>query len=175
MATFQQGREELRRRITSLPGDCPGARSSSANGDIPEMRRVTVHNRDLFWSKYLEAAGIEPASERRSARTSTCVFGLLIVAPEAPAVRIPSGPSPKFRRDLGAVTRLAHRNSAPLPPDRRNDRERGYLSSQCQFSVGSWFLPGDLRVLGGSARSPRFTPPVETRRPRIDSEDWCAA
>ena len=60
-------------------------------GEAPPRRQV--HN--PFLKLDLEAAGIEPASEKRSISTSTCVFGRLILVPWAPADRILSGPASK--------------------------------------------------------------------------------
>ena len=51
-----------------------------------------------------------------------------------------SEPIPCAHRRLGKTASKAHLSRRPFPPGRRGQEERGYLSSQCQFSVGFCFV-----------------------------------
>ena len=101
--------------------------------------------------KVVEAAGIEPASESLLQRRLHAYPGC--GQEPAPEGAFPSfGPashqpgesrlgtyplcSPTAREDR----RQSPPRSTPFPPGRRGQEERGYLSSQCQFSVGFCFV-----------------------------------
>ena len=51
-----------------------------------------------------------------------------------------SEPIPCAHRRLGKTAGKARLGRRPFPPGRRGQEERGYLSSQCQFSVGFCFV-----------------------------------
>ena len=51
-----------------------------------------------------------------------------------------SEPIPDTHRRLGKTAGKARLGRRPFPPGRRGQEERGYLSSQCQFSVGFCFV-----------------------------------
>ena len=99
----------------------------------------------------VEAAGIEPASEsllqRRLHAYPGCgwepapggAFPSFSPAPHQPGEsRLRTYPlySPTAREDR----RQSPPSRRPFPPGRRGQEERGYLSSQCQFSVGFCFV-----------------------------------
>ena len=51
-----------------------------------------------------------------------------------------SEPIPDTHRRLKKTASKARLGRRPFPPGRRGQEERGYLSSQCQFSVGFCFV-----------------------------------
>ena len=99
----------------------------------------------------VEAAGIEPASEsllqRRLHAYPGCggnprpgaPFPLSVPRRINPANR-GSVPIPGAHRRLGKTAGKARLGRRPFPPGRRGQEGRGYLSSQCQFSVGFCFV-----------------------------------
>ena len=66
-----------------------------------------------------------------------------------------SEPIPCAHRRLGKTAGKARLGRRPFPPGRRGQEERGYLSSQCQFSVGFCFV---------STVCERWTPDMQSLR-----------
>ena len=87
------------------------------------MIHVILHSQNsrAGWAReHVEMAGVEPASEEKTIRSTTCVVSLSNFIPPAPTDRRLAGPPQvtRLRRDLrvapGGVATLACLKSAPL-------------------------------------------------------------
>lgn len=97
----------------------------------------------------VEAVGFEPTSENLQPKATTCLSPLLVLASSSASGRALKSASPLFLAPLPRTMQRGQPESlTSLRPVRRRpgDALLYYLSSECQFSIGSCCLPCVLRA-----------------------------
>src|SRR3989338_6319211 len=135
------------------------SRTSLPNNKAPESRDPGA--------VMVEARGVEPLSEDRQRRASTCLAGDL-------GFRFRPRPPAGLERSLAQCIspaaaehrRQASPQSSPLPPRGRQERNVTALSGECQFLVGCCCFR-TFTSSRSSACHPGVMIPVEAGRPLL--------
>ena len=120
----------------------------------------------------VEAAGVEPASERTSSQDSTCVSASCVSRPPCGSGEVPSGASPGKSRPRAPWrhARASLFNGVLAPTTRRGQARRSQrfrLRERTDCPQLTDFPP-DLRVSGARHASHDSAPPSKPGRPHVE-------
>ena len=151
LALFDARRDGSHPAVWRFPCRPPTAGCADRRSAFPGQRVIRlVSGPDL--SESGGGGGNRTRVRKPSATTSTCISGLWpgtrarrrlsLFRSRAASTRRNRGsvPIPGAHRRLGKTAGKARLGRRPFPPGRRGQEGRGYLSSQCQFSVGFCFV-----------------------------------